>query len=130
MARKTQAQVRAAFIKAYPGVRLRGRGGFWYRCAICGKWCGRPGSERVYIRDDEKMEVDHRVPWSLGGSDDLYNLRCLCKPCNRHRSNNSTGFDTANTLVRATMQGKLPQQLGGMALSKVKRSLGIKSKRR
>ncbi len=125
----TQAQVRSSFIKAKPGVRRIGKKGYWYRCARCGKWCGRPGSDRVTIKDSEKMEVDHRVPFSMGGSDDLYNLQPLCKPCNRSKSANPTGFEVAHTLVNATMQGHLLGQLGGMAVTKAARSVGIKRKR-
>jgi len=129
MARMTQAQVRSAFIKANPGVRRRGKGGYWYRCARCGKWCGRPGSDNVRIADSDKMEVDHRVPWSKGGDDGLYNLVPLCKPCNRAKSNNQTGLETAATLIHATAQGHLGHQLSSMALAGVKNKLGIKSRR-
>ena len=99
----TQAQVRQSFIKAKPGVRRPGKKGYWYRCAHCGKWCGRPGSERAYIRDDEKMEVDHIVPWSRGGSDALYNLQPLCKPCNRSKSNAAGFGDTLHGGINAVM---------------------------
>lgn len=30
-------------------------------------------------------EVDHVVPWSMGGTDDLDNLRALCRRCHRAR---------------------------------------------
>lgn len=99
----TQAQVRQAFIKAYPGVRLPGRKGFWYRCAHCGKWCGRPGSSGVKIPDNLKMEVDHIRPWSQGGSDELFNLQPLCKPCNRNKSNNATFVDGIKTGVNTVL---------------------------
>lgn len=129
MARLTQAQVRNRFVKANPGRRRIGRGGFWYKCQCCGKWCGRPGSENAYIRDDEKMEVDHIIPWSKGGSDELFNLRPLCKPCNRARSANNTGFETAGVLINATLHGQLPQQLGSMAWAGAKKKMGIKTRR-
>ena len=82
----TQEEVRRRFIKYNPGRRRFGMKGYWYKCAHCGKWCGRPGSDRVYIPEKKKMEVDHVVPWSKGGSDELYNLQALCKPCNRSKS--------------------------------------------
>lgn len=129
MARLTQNQVRLNFVKANPGVRIRGRGGYWYRCALCGKWCGRPGRENAYIPESEKMEVDHIIPWAKGGSDNLSNLRPLCKPCNRARSANCTGFEVAGSLTRAAFEGTLPQQLGNIAWFGVKRKLGIKTKR-
>lgn len=86
----TQAEVRKMFVRCNPGVRRVGRKGYWYRCSHCGRWCGRPGGEHAKIADDERMEVDHIRPWSKGGSDDIWNLQPLCKPCNRKKSNNAT----------------------------------------
>ena len=83
----TQAEVRKVFVRANPGIRRMGKKGFWYRCAHCGKWCGRAGGEKANIPDSQKMEVDHIRPWSHGGSDALWNLQALCKPCNRKKSN-------------------------------------------
>lgn len=46
---------------------------------------------RVYERDGhacvacgstEALSLDHIVPWSLGGSDDVDNLQTMCRPCN------------------------------------------------
>lgn len=31
--------------------------------------------------------ADHKIPRSLGGSDDPSNLRGACRPCNQHRGN-------------------------------------------
>jgi hypothetical protein len=45
-----------------------------YRCRIC-------KSSGV------KLEVDHILPVSLGGSNDMDNLQALCVPCNRGKSN-------------------------------------------
>ena len=97
----TQAEVRRMFVQANPGVRLMGRKGYWYRCAHCGKWCGRPGGEKACIPDDMKMEVDHIRPWSQGGSDNLYNLQALCKPCNRSKSANANFKDNVKGVGNA-----------------------------
>jgi hypothetical protein len=43
-----------------------------YRCVKCG---ARP--------PDVELEVDHIVPVSRGGTNDLTNLRTLCRPCNQ-----------------------------------------------
>jgi hypothetical protein len=44
-----------------------------FRCVICGR--------------EGRLEVDHVIPWSAGGSDDMDNLRTLCHWCNTDRSN-------------------------------------------
>lgn len=43
-----------------------------FQCVLC----GASGSEA-------KLEIDHIIPVSRGGSDDIGNLRCLCFKCNR-----------------------------------------------
>ncbi len=47
-----------------------------YRCELCG------------IRaDDKALEVDHIVPKSLGGADDIINYQALCYSCNASKGN-------------------------------------------
>ncbi len=50
--------------------------------------------EAVYERDGEKclhcgalddLTLDHIVPWSTGGMDDITNLQTLCRPCNSRK---------------------------------------------
>ena len=86
-------EYRQDFIVKHPGKTRNGYPGYWYKCANCGKWCGRPGNTGATIPDDAKMEVDHIRPWSMGGSDKVWNLQPLCKPCNRSKSNNITFRD-------------------------------------
>lgn len=43
------------------------------QCVFCGK--------------SGRLEVDHIIPWSAGGTDDMDNLRTLCQDCNQDRSN-------------------------------------------
>lgn len=50
-----------------------------YRCVECGK--SKENSEEVCL------EVDHILPVSQGGSDELINLRTLCKQCNGAKAN-------------------------------------------
>lgn len=52
-----------------------------FRCV----WCG----------DRRMLQMDHIVPWSAGGSDDIDNLRTLCQDCNERRSNRYTQLDLA-----------------------------------
>lgn len=124
----TQAEVRKMFIEHYPGVRRPGRKGYWYRCAHCGKWCGRAGGERAGIQDYELMEVDHIKPWSMGGSDNIYNLQALCKPCNRTKSANATIQDNIKTFGNTIMHpvdGLASVGRKAIRQNKVLKSLGI-----
>ena len=47
-----------------------------YTCQMCGRT----------RYDGVKLEVDHIIPVSKGGSDDISNLRTLCFDCNRGKS--------------------------------------------
>lgn len=127
----TQQQVRARFIKYNPGVRRLGKKGYWYRCAHCGKWCGRPGSDNISIKESDRMEVDHIRPWSQGGSDELYNLQPLCRPCNRSKSNNNTLGDGIRMLGNDLMHGDFIQSSirKGVRQNKVLKGLGITKRR-
>jgi len=52
------------------------------RCALCGA-----------TSQERRIEVDHVIPRSKGGSNDLSNLQALCGECNRGKSNkDSTRF--------------------------------------
>lgn len=46
------------------------------KCLLCGNG-----------PDDAPLEVDHIVPRSKGGSNDITNLQVLCRPCNQGKSN-------------------------------------------
>ncbi len=48
----------------------------WYTCARCGK----------KLRKAD-VDVDHIIPQSKGGSNNIYNLQCMCKTCNRSKGN-------------------------------------------
>lgn len=126
----TQEQVRRMFLKANPGVKRFGKKGLWYRCAHCGKWCGRSGPDHVNIPASERMEVDHIIPFSKGGLNTLSNLQPLCMPCNRSKSNNQSGFDNIKGVVKATANGDLLSLAGSMALTSLGNKIGIKRKRK
>ncbi|MBO4401926.1 MAG: HNH endonuclease [Selenomonadaceae bacterium] len=59
----------------------------WYTCAKCGK----------KLRKAE-VDVDHIIPQKYGGKDELYNLQCLCKHCNRSKQAKLKGV--ASNLVK------------------------------
>jgi hypothetical protein len=46
------------------------------KCALCGK-----------SKDEEPLEIDHIIPRSKGGTNQLQNLQALCRTCNRGKSN-------------------------------------------
>lgn len=62
------------------------RPGKWYAVLARDKWtccsCGRSTRAHGVL-----LEVDHIVPRSKGGTDDLDNLQTLCKKCNLGKSN-------------------------------------------
>jgi hypothetical protein len=62
------------------------RAGKWWTVLARDKWkclsCGRTARE-----DGVLLEVDHIIPRSKGGSDEMINLQTLCKKCNIGKSN-------------------------------------------
>lgn len=62
------------------------KAGKWWEVLARDKWkclsCGRSARE-----DGVSLEVDHIIPRSKGGSDDMSNLQTLCKKCNIGKSN-------------------------------------------
>ena len=123
---------RTNFIRAYPGVRIRGYPGYWYKCAYCGKMCARPGNDKVKIPDYFKMEVDHIKPWSQGGSDELWNLQPLCKPCNRAKSNKNLLLDSRRRNINTIMHPVDAVKGVGRKLfrqSKILKALGLNKRK-
>lgn len=62
-----------------------------YRPARTRRYISRAVRERVFARAVyrcescgavDRLQVDHRVPWSRGGGNDEANLGVLCAPCN------------------------------------------------
>ena len=101
----SQSDTRKLFIQHNAGVKLLGRKGYWYKCAHCGKWCGRAGGDNVKIKSDDLMEVDHIRPWSQGGSNELWNLQPLCRPCNRKKSSDITLRDNIKIAKNNVLHG-------------------------
>jgi hypothetical protein len=62
------------------------RAGIWWSVLARDNWtccsCGRSSKEEGIT-----LEVDHIIPRSKGGTDDLDNLQTLCKKCNIGKSN-------------------------------------------
>lgn len=54
-----------------------------FKCAYCG----------ATSSDGISLEVDHIIPISKGGSNELENLQILCRPCNSGKSDRIINFD-------------------------------------
>ena len=129
----TQSEVRQYFIQHNRGIQLRGYKGYWYVCACCGCYCGRPGNTGAGIPQRYKMEVDHIIPWSKGGSDDIHNLQPLCHACNRAKGNRMTYSDGSKALVNKIFHPidsfvKTPVRKA-LRENKVLKALGITSRK-
>jgi hypothetical protein len=60
----------------------------------------RAGSLCEHCGSRHALEIDHRVPFALGGKSDLANLRLLCRSCNRFASVRIFGARQANAFPR------------------------------
>lgn len=59
-----------------------------YRCRECGA-----------TNHETRLEVDHIIPVSQGGTDELENLQTLCAECNRAKSNRAWTAPLCNNLI-------------------------------
>lgn len=63
----------------------------WDTCVRCG---------RSFRKGD--IDIDHIIPQKYGGSDNLNNLQCMCKHCNRSKQDD-LDFYTVKDLGRNTL---------------------------
>ena len=66
----------------------------WYTCVRC---------EKNFRKKD--IDIDHIIPQNRGGKDNLNNLQCMCRHCNRSKQddlNFTTVTDYARNVVRNT----------------------------
>ena len=45
----------------------------------------RNGWACLHCGSGDDLTIDHIVPWSVGGSDEMDNLQTLCRPCNARK---------------------------------------------
>jgi 5-methylcytosine-specific restriction endonuclease McrA len=97
------------------------RAGTWWAVLARDNWtccsCGRSSKE-----EGMTLEVDHIVPRSRGGSDNIDNLQTLCKKCNIGKSNKDTtdlrrsaqGWEvTTSKRATASLPGGILEKLKG-----------------
>jgi 5-methylcytosine-specific restriction endonuclease McrA len=53
----------------------------------------RDNNRCVFCGSDERLEVDHIIAVSIGGTNDDSNLQTLCKKCNRAKGRNDITLD-------------------------------------
>lgn len=110
---------REEYFKVHPGKKRFGRKGTYFKCVSCGKWFSK-----------SNITIDHRIPKRKGGTDDVWNLQPMCRPCNSGKRERNSSGETASSLIRATAHGDLGKALGGMMKMKIKDFFGIKYKRK
>lgn len=64
-------------VRVMPGMRWQVFERDNWKCVACGKT----------VEEGARLEVDHIVPRSKGGKDELSNFQTLCKECNIGKSN-------------------------------------------
>lgn len=71
------------------GISARLRTEILVRNGLTCQVCGRTATDADPLNPDRhvRLDIDHVVPVSEGGSDDRSNLRVLCSACNAGRSN-------------------------------------------
>ena len=68
-----------------------------YRCAACGD---DPSNGTT------RLEIDHIVPVSMGGSNYIDNLQCLCRDCNAGKGNRDDLTPPIPPLQRRDMKNR------------------------
>ncbi|MGV0046851.1 HNH endonuclease [Mycobacterium colombiense] len=94
---------------AGPGVSRKVRGEVLssQRCAQCGK---TPSEDHV------KLEVDHKIPRSWGGTDGVENLQPLCTECNHDKQAFYSSMDPYEKQIRAATRHDEPHRRIGELL--------------
>lgn len=77
-----KSSLRRASPKRRIGISSKLRFEIFQRDKFTCQYCGKSKDE-----DSVKLELDHIVPLSAGGTDDYHNLTTSCKKCNQGKSN-------------------------------------------
>lgn len=103
------AEERSRHQRGNTGISARTRGEVLSskRCAQCGK---TPSEDHV------KLEVDHKVPQSWGGTNEVENLQPLCRQCNHDKQAFYTSMDPYEDQIRVAAQHLEPHRRIGELL--------------
>ncbi|MGF1652951.1 MAG: HNH endonuclease [Actinomycetales bacterium] len=77
------------------------------RCAQCG---------RTPLDDHVKLHVDHKIPRSWGGGNEIENLQPLCEECNQGKRDYYQTYDAHADKIRAAINYDEPQKRIGELL--------------
>lgn len=77
------------------------------RCAMCGK---------TPIEDGVRLQVDHRIPLDLGGTNEIDNLQPLCEECNRGKKNLFAEYSEHAELIKTAIGHSEPHRRIGELL--------------
>lgn len=80
------------------------------RCAMCG---------RTPLQHGVVLQVDHKLPQSWGGSNELDNLQALCEECNRGKKNHFQTLDRYGPQIAAASEHDEPHVRIGELLKAV-----------
>lgn len=79
----------------------------WYKCIKCGN---------SFRKGD--MDIDHIIPQKYGGSDNILNLQCICKHCNRSKGANMS--ESFSDLFRSVKREALNEHNSRKAMHELK----------
>jgi len=85
---------------------------YGFECPICGE------------KDLSKLEVDHIVPFSMGGVDEKYNYQILCNKCNIMKSDDLFAEDYIK--MRKESPKELYSMVSKIVLSRASEEFGLK----
>ena len=72
------------------------------KCPVCGKQSVFIPSRGFVVDGYIPLNIDHIIPLSKGGTDDLENLRIICEKCNKSKGNRLENYEIEDNNSRQT----------------------------
>lgn len=94
----TKTKVKYKRIPINPHVRRTVYKRDGYRCVFCGS--------------PDDLQIDHKIPVSRGGTNDIRNLQTLCRYCNVNKSNKMP-YEIRNKRVEERNGVRIPREIIG-----------------